>query len=163
MTAGYSDEATRWPGPGAAPWDAVVQPVVKLLQRMGFVVGGRYLLAVPARQSGILRSTLVTLLTVEGERYIVAERDGADWVLDARAAGRGILRRGRVDEHVALRELPVGERVAILRAFPRQAPGSVPAFTRRYGVRNEPEAFARLAVHCPVFRVDRRGGRGKEG
>jgi hypothetical protein len=127
-----------------------------LLQRLGFVVGAMSVLVAPSRQSGILRSTLVPLLTVGGERYVVAERDGLEWVLNVRAAGRGILRRGRVDEEVSLMELPVAERAPILRELPRQAPGSVAAFQRWHGIAADPEAFAGLAACCPVFRVERR-------
>jgi len=111
---------------------------------------------VPGRQSGILRSTPVSLLTVAGERYIVAGQDDADWVHNARAARRGILHRGRTEESVSLIELPVAERAAILREFPQLVPNGVPFFTRLYGVGADPEAFAGLADRCPVFRVERR-------
>ncbi len=130
--------------------------VVTLLQRMGFVVGGMHMLAVPARQSGILRSTPVSVLALDGQRYIVAADEDAEWVLDARARGRGMLRRGRVDEHVALIELPLAERMPILRALPRLMPGSARAIARRHGAFSDPDALAALAAHCPVFRVERR-------
>ena len=146
--------------PGRLPtWLKGVNRVIIGLQRLGFVVGSMHVLAVPGRQSGILRSTPVSLLTVDGHRYIVAGLDDADWVLNARAAGRGILHRGRTEEHVSLVELPVDERAPILRAFPRLVPQGVPFFTRLYGVTADPEAFARLAAHCPVFRVERRESR----
>jgi hypothetical protein len=53
-------------------------------------------------------------------------------------------------------EVPVLERVTILREFPRLVPQGVPFFTRLYGVTADPEAFAGLADRCPVFRVERR-------
>jgi hypothetical protein len=126
------------------------------LQRVGFVVGSMHVLAVPGRRSGVPRSTPVSLLTVEGQRYIVAGLEDADWVLNARVAGRGVLQRGRTDEMVSLVEVPVLERVTILREFPRLVPQGVPFFTRLYGVTADPEAFAGLADRCPVFRVERR-------
>ena len=115
-----------------------------------------HVLAVPGRHSGVFRSTPVSLLTVDGHRYIVAGLDDADWVLNARAAGRGMLRRGRTEEHVSLVELPVEDRAPILREFPRLIPQGVPFFTRLYGVSADPEQFAGLAETCPVFRVERR-------
>jgi hypothetical protein len=130
--------------------------IVTLLQRMGFVVGGMHVLAVPARQSGILRSTPVSVLEHAGQRYIVAADEGAEWVLDARARGRGVLRSGRVDEHIALIELPLAERIPILHALPRLMPGNARAIARRHGVSPDPDALATLAAHCPVFRVERR-------
>jgi deazaflavin-dependent oxidoreductase (nitroreductase family) len=129
---------------------------VMALQRLGFVIGTMHVLSVPGRRSGEFRSTPVSLLTVEDQRYIVAGLDGADWVLNARAAGRGMLRRGRTEEHVSLLELPVEDRARILRAFPQLVPQGVPFFTRLYGVTADPEQFAGLAAMCPVFRVERR-------
>jgi hypothetical protein len=141
---------------GIPSWLPLVNRLVMGLQRLGFVVGSMHVLAVPGRRSGVMRSTPVSLLTVEGRRYIVAGLDDADWVLNARAAGRGVLRRGRVDEDVSLSELPVEARAAVLREFPRLIPRGVPFFTRLYGVGADPEAFAGLADRCPVFRVERR-------
>jgi hypothetical protein len=130
--------------------------VVIALQRLGFVIGTMHVLSVPGRQSGVLRSTPVSLLAVEGQRYIVAGLDGADWVLNARVTGRGMLHRGRTEEHVSLIEIPVEERARILREFPRLVPQGVPFFTRIYRVTADPEEFAALAQTCPVFRVERR-------
>src|SRR5918997_29038 len=96
--------------------------VVTMLQRLGFVVGSMHVLAVPGRRSGVFRSTPVSLLTVDGDRYIVAGLDDADWVLNARVAGRGMLHRGRTEEHVSLVEFPVEDRARILREFPRLVP-----------------------------------------
>ena len=137
-------------------WLKGINRVIMALQRLGFVVGSMHVLAVPGRRSGVYRSTPVSLLTVDGNRYIVAGLDDADWVLNARAAGRGLLQRGRTEEHVSLIELPVEGRAPILREFPALIPQGVPFFTRLYGVTADPEAFAGLAATCPVFRVERR-------
>ena len=144
-------EAGRLPS-----WLKVVNRVVIALQRLGFVVGTMHVLAVPGRRSGVFRSTPVSLLTVDTHRYIVAGLDDADWVLNARVAGHGMLRRGRTEEHVSLVEFPVEERARILREFPRLVPQGVPFFTRLYGVTADPDQFAGLAETCPVFRVERR-------
>jgi hypothetical protein len=130
--------------------------VIMALQRLGLAVGSMHVLSVPGRRSRVFRSTPVSLLTVDNRRYIVAGLDDADWVLNARAAGRGMLRRGRTEEHVSLAEIPVEDRAPILREFPRLIPQGVPFSTRLYGVGADPEAFAALASTCPVFRVERR-------
>jgi hypothetical protein len=137
-------------------WLKSFNRVVMALQRLGFAIGTMHVLSVPGRQSGELRSTPVSLLTVEGQRYIVAGIDSADWVLNARAAGLGMLRRGRIEEYVSFIELPVQDRAPILREFPRLVPQGVPFFTRIYGVTADPAEFAGLAPTCPVFRVERR-------
>jgi deazaflavin-dependent oxidoreductase (nitroreductase family) len=136
-------------------WLKVLNPLVIALQRLGIAVGTMHVLTVPGRRSGVPRSTPVSLLALAGQRYIVAGLDNADWVLNARAAGRGLLRRGRVEEAVALVELPLDAREPVLRAFPRLVPHGVPFFTTIYGVTADPEDFARLAETCPVFRVAR--------
>jgi hypothetical protein len=151
VPANPTPEASRLPF-----WLPLVNRVVMALQRLGFVVGTMHVLTIPGRQSGIPRSTPVSLLAVDGQRYIVAGLDDADWVLNARAMRRGILHRGRTEEHVALSELPVTERAPILRQFPRLIPHGVPFFTRLYGVTADPEQFAALAERCPVFRVETR-------
>jgi hypothetical protein len=91
---------------------------------------------------------------VDGRRYIVAGLEGADWVKNARASGWAILARGRQEQRVGLVELPVGERVALLRASPREVPHGVQFFRQLHGVSGDPEEFAALAPRCPVFRVE---------
>lgn len=135
-------------------WLKPANRVIVALQRRGLAIGTMRLLSIPGRKSGVLRTTPVSPLTVGGKRYIVAGLEGSDWVKNARAAGRGILARGRESERVALVELPVEERAPILRAFPREVPRGVPLFRRLYGVTGDPAEFAALAPRCPVFRVE---------
>jgi hypothetical protein len=132
------------------PW---ANRLVGVLQRLGARTGTIHLLSVPDRISGRMRKTPVSLLTVNGQRYIVGGLEDADWVRNARAAGWGVLYYGRIEEPISLVELPVVDRAAILRQFPRLVPHGVPFFTRLYGVGADPEAFATLADRCPVFRV----------
>ena len=58
-----------------------------------------------------------------------------------------------LEERVALVELPVEKRDAVLRQFPREVPHGVQFFKRLYGVSGEPNEFAALAPRCPVFEV----------
>jgi hypothetical protein len=70
-------------------WLKFANPVIVALQRRGVVIGTMRLLAVPGRKSGQLRTTPVSPLMVEGERYIIAGLEEADWVKNARVAGWG--------------------------------------------------------------------------
>jgi hypothetical protein len=125
------------------------------LQRLGISVGTMRVLAIPGRTSGKLRATPVSPLTVAGHRYVIAGLgEDADWAKNARAAGWGVLSQGRRRERVALVELPVEERTAVLRAFPREVPHGVQFFTAVHGVTADPEQFAALATECPVFRLE---------
>ena len=75
---------------------------VVAIQRLGVSFGPMVLLSVPGRKSGRMRTTPVSPLTVKGRRYLVAVFVGADWVKNARAAGWGIIARGRKQERVLL-------------------------------------------------------------
>ncbi|RDJ94080.1 hypothetical protein B4Q13_17320, partial [Lacticaseibacillus rhamnosus] len=57
-------------------------------------------------------------------------------------------------ERVALVELPVEERGAILREFPVQVPHGTRFFESILGLPKDPEAYAAAAPKCPVFRID---------
>jgi hypothetical protein len=135
-------------------WLKLANPVIVAMQRRGVVIGTMRLLSVPGRKSCRLRTTPVSPLVVEGERYIVAGFEDADWVKNARVAGWGILARGRDKERVNLVELPLQERVPVLREFPRKIPNGVQFFRQLYGISGTPEEFEMLAPRCPVFRVE---------
>ena len=115
-------------------WLKPMNRAIIALQRLGLAIGTMRLLSVPGRKSGELRTTPVSPLTVDGKRYVVAGMEGADWVKNVRAAGWGVLARGRTEERVALVELPPEERGAILRRFPRKVPHGVRFFERRSGL-----------------------------
>ena len=143
---------------GSLPrWLKPANRLVIALQRLGVQMGTIHVLSVPGRKSETMRSTPVSLLTVGGTRYIVGGMADADWVQNARAAGWGILAYGRGHERVVLTELPVQERAAILREFPRLVPGGVQFFQRMYQLPSDPaalpDAFASLATSATVFRV----------
>lgn len=132
-----------------------VNRVIVGLQRMGLVIGTMRVLSVPGRATGRLRTTPVSPLTVDGQTYVVAGFEDADWVKNARVAGWGVLARGRRHQRVALTELPMAEREPILRAFPREVPHGVQFFVRTGIVDSpDPEGFAAAAGRCPVFRID---------
>lgn len=135
-------------------WLPLANRFVMWLQRRGIRTGTVHVLTVPGRISGAPRSTPVSVLFVEGRRYIVGGVDDADWVRNARIAGQGALAYGRKSENVRLIELEEVERGPILRAFPVEVPHGTQFFDRVHGVAPEPDEFARLADRCPVFRVE---------
>ncbi|MFG2652134.1 nitroreductase family deazaflavin-dependent oxidoreductase [Streptomyces sp. NPDC048436] len=128
--------------------------VVILFHRIGLPFGPMHLLTVPGRKSGLPRTTPVAPVIVHGTRYILQAYPDSDWVKNARAAGHGILTRGRRAQQVDLVELPEEERGAVLREFPGQNPRGVGAFVRN-GLVTSPraESFAEAAPRCPVFRA----------
>jgi hypothetical protein len=138
-------------------WLKTANRVVVALQHLGLAIGTMRVLEVPGRKSGRLHATPVSLLTVDGQDYLVGGLADADWVKNARAAGWGILGHGRHRERVALSELPVAERGDILREFPHKVPAGVQFFQQLYDLPKDPallpNAFASLAPVCSVFRI----------
>ena len=143
---------------GLPRWLKFANPVVVSLERLGLKLGTIHLLSVPGRKSGKLRTTPVSLMTIDGKRYIVGGLPDADWVKNAQASGWGILAYGRKTERVALVDLPVEARGPILREFPRLVPQGVNFFQQLYDLPKDratlPDAFAALAPTCPVFLLD---------
>jgi deazaflavin-dependent oxidoreductase (nitroreductase family) len=126
--------------------------VVIYLNRLGLSVGPMHLLTAPGRNSGLPRTTPVSPVVVDGTYYIVQAYPNSDWVKNARAAGHGLLTRGRNARAVDLAEIVEEQRGAILREFPAQNPRGVSAFLRSGVVDGEyPNSFAAAAARCPVF------------
>lgn len=127
------------------------------MSRLGMRFGGEspVVLTVPGRTSGAARSTPVTPMTLDGERYVVAGFPGADWVANVRAAGEATIARGRHVERVRMAELSPEDARPVLRAFPTEVPTGV-GFMKRAGLVTDgrPEEFEALAGRCAVFRLD---------
>src|SRR5258708_29258447 len=98
-------------------WLKFANRLIVAFNRLGGSFGIWSILSIPGRKTGKMRSTPVSVLHVNGQRYVVTGFE-TQWVKNARKASRGILSRARKQEQVALVELPVEERPPILREFP---------------------------------------------
>jgi deazaflavin-dependent oxidoreductase (nitroreductase family) len=128
--------------------------LIILLHHIGLPVGPTQLLTVAGRISGRPQTTPVAPVVVDGVPYVVQAYPNSDWVKNARAAGHGVLTRGRRRRPVELIEVPKDQRGAILREFPLQNPRGSRAFIRNGLIRSAtPDAFASAAPLCPLFRV----------
>ncbi|WP_228797818.1 nitroreductase/quinone reductase family protein [Nocardia nova] len=129
--------------------------VVVTAHRLGLPFGPIHLLTVAGRSTGIPRTTPVAPIQLDGVQYLVQAYPDAEWVKNARAAGRGVLARGRKSQIVDLVEVPEPQRHPVLRAFPVQNPRGAEAFVRNGLVESgSSESFADAAGRCPVFRVE---------
>jgi hypothetical protein len=122
------------------------------LLRRGFGPGPQRLLSVPGRRTGLLRTTPVAIVKVGGHRYIVAGWEVSDWVRNARVAGWGIIGRGRHTERVRLTEIPVNERLPIVREFARNVRGGRAFLTVAPDASDDD--FAKASANHPTFRLD---------
>lgn len=91
--------------------------LIRTLVRLGISVWGARELRVPGRTSGVMRSTVVNLLDLDGTRYLVAPRGTTEWVRNVRAAGGGELRVGRRSERFRAVEVPDADKIPVLRAY----------------------------------------------
>jgi deazaflavin-dependent oxidoreductase (nitroreductase family) len=128
--------------------------IMELFHGIGLPVGQIHLLRVRGRVSGRQYTNPVAPVRVDGTQYLLQAFPHSDWVKNVRAAGEGVLVRGRKQWHVRLVEVPAGERGPIVREFPRQVPVGVSIFVKNGLVEDgSPESFERAAGNIPVFRV----------
>ena len=139
--------------PNLPKWLKFANRLIIAINRLGIGFGTWYIISIAGRKTGKMRSTPISVLHVNGQRYVVTGFE-TQWVKNARKVGKGTLARGWKKEQVILVELPVEERPPILREFPRQVPHGVPFFEKLLNIPGDPDALAEAAPRCPVFRLD---------
>jgi len=135
------------------PGFRIANAVMTALLRRGVKAGSNVLLTVPGRKSGQPRTTPVTILEWNGERYLQSPFGDVDWVRNLRAAGRATLTRGRRTEPVAAVEVSPAEAAQVYKA----TIASYPALIKGY-FDVTPESpladFEReAALRHPMFRL----------
>jgi hypothetical protein len=100
-----------------------------------------------------VRTTPVNVLTVDGERYLVAPRGITQWVRNIRVAGQGDLTVGRRVETVVVDEVPDHAKPEILRAYLRRWKWEVGQFFDGVGPDASDEELLAFAAGYPVFRI----------
>jgi deazaflavin-dependent oxidoreductase (nitroreductase family) len=120
---------------------------------LGLSVWGSRVLEVPGRTTGQPRRTPVNLLSLEGERYLVAPRGETQWVRNLRASGGGRLLLGRHAEEFTASEVADEQKVPILRAYLKRWKAEVGAFFDGVGPDTPDEQMRAEAAKHPVFRI----------
>lgn len=132
-------------------WRRAVNWLVRGLLTANLGPPRTYLLSVPGRRSGQLRSTPVTLVEEGGRRWLVAPYGAVGWVHNARAAGWVILNRGGRSERVKIVELGPKESAPVLRTYIKQVPIVRPFFD--VAPASTLEAIETEASRHPVFQI----------
>lgn len=133
----------------------VANVLTKTLLRAGVKLVGfgapTYLLTVRGRTSGQPRTTPISVLEQEGNRYLMTPYGVVDWVRNLRAAGEATLTRGRRAEAIRATELPSGEASRVIQAFIQ----SGNPIGRFFGIPEgaSREEYERQALIHPVFLV----------
>lgn len=134
-----------------SPSRRALNSLVRPLARLGLTGPRTHVLTVPGRRTGRPWSTPVSLVELEGERYLVAPYGERNWVKNARVAGHVELRRGRRMERAAVEELAGERAVRVLRRYYASTP-----FTRRFfevDLDAPREEWLAAAPGHPVFRL----------
>jgi deazaflavin-dependent oxidoreductase (nitroreductase family) len=134
-------------------FDSAFNALVGRLTRWGISLKGSRVLEVRGRTSGEMRSTVVNLLTVEGERYLVAPRGETQWVRNVRVARTGRLRLGRRVEPFRAVELTDAEKPPVLRAYLKAWAWEVGRFFDGLEAASPDADVAAAAPGFPVFRI----------
>lgn len=152
MTDQCSPSLRHYRRPGGA--SRAANAAVRGLTRLGLSVWGSRVLEVPGRRTGVTRQTPVNLLVVDGRDYLVAPRGETEWVRNVRAnGGRLTLVLGRRRTGYLATEVPVTDRVPLLRAYLRRWAAEVGVFFDGVGADAPEEALAAVAGRHPVFRL----------
>jgi len=110
-------------------------------------------LEVPGRRTGRPTRFPLGMADLDGEWYLVSMLgEQSNWVQNVRSAnGRAVLRHGRA-RPCLLVEVPVGQRVPILRRYLRTVPGARPHIP--VTAQDPDSALAEVVARYPVFRVE---------
>jgi deazaflavin-dependent oxidoreductase (nitroreductase family) len=100
--------------------------------------------SIPGRKSGVLRKTSVIPVTVEGRMYVVSTRGDSDWVLNLKAAGEGVLKRGWRSKPFRAIEVAGDERQRVIAHYRRRVGAEVNQYF---------DKLPDLADH-PTFRLE---------
>jgi deazaflavin-dependent oxidoreductase (nitroreductase family) len=123
--------------------------VFRVLARAG--IGPAHLLTTRGRKTGRLRSNPVILVEHDNRRWLVAPYGAVSWVLNARAAGRVTLRRGRDVREYGIRPAGPAEAAPVLKRYVAVASATRPYFQ---AAKDSPvQAFAAEADRHPVFEL----------
>ena len=151
MTAAKTASNSNYNRPG---WFTrkVMNPFLNLLVRRGVSVWGARVLEHRGRRSGQPHHTPVNLLTIGTDEYLVAARGETEWVRNVRAAdGQLVLVLGRRRQARTAVEVPVADRVEILRSYLRRWKFEVGMFFDGVGPDSTDAEFAAIAAQHPVF------------
>ncbi len=110
-----------------------------------------YVLTTVGRRSGQERRNPVTVVELDGTRWLVAPYGVVPWVLNARAAGEVRLSRRFATTRYAVREVGPDEAGPVLKEYVSVARVPRPYFVAT--VDDPPEAFAREAAGHPVMEL----------
>ena len=119
--------------------------------RKGKMADNMYLLTTLGRKSGAERTTPVTLLFADGDRYVVSPYGNVGWVYNVRSSPLAEISRGGKKEEIALEELDPESAGPILKQYVQEV--SVVRSFFDAGPDSPVTDFIVEADRHPVFRI----------
>jgi len=86
----------------------VFNPIARRILNRGPLLGPNALITVRGRKSGLLRTTPIALVEIDGRRWVIGTFGDVNWVRNLRAAGKATLSVGQRRDEVTASEL-IGE------------------------------------------------------
>lgn len=134
--------------------DIAFMKAVRWLTEHGISLLGSRVLTVRGRKTGTPQQVPVNLLKLDGQRYLVAPRGVTQWVRNVRASGTAELRVGRRIEQVRLVDVPVDQRVPVLRVYLKRWGWEVGRFVPGLSASSSDADLEAAAPGIPAFRVE---------
>src|SRR5438445_10700822 len=124
----------------------------KSLLALGISFNGSTLITVPGRKTGVPRSTPITMVEFQGQRYVQSPFGSVDWVRNLRAAGKATLSWGRRHETVTVTALTPEQAAPVIKSMLPRAPKVIRDY---FDVTPESsfEEIIRDAPNHPMFAV----------
>jgi deazaflavin-dependent oxidoreductase (nitroreductase family) len=129
----------------------LINAVFRAMTSLGVGASYRYVLTVPGRRTGRLYSTPVDVITLDGERWLVAGYGPANWVRNVRVAGEVTLSRGRHAQQFKVEEAGATDAIPVLRKYISEIRVTRPYFDATQDSPDE-DVAAELPRHA-VFRL----------
>jgi deazaflavin-dependent oxidoreductase (nitroreductase family) len=95
----------------------LVNSLFRVMTGLGLGASYRHILTVPGRSTGRPYSTPVDIITIDGERWLVAGYGPANWVRNIRVAGEATLSRGHHTHRFKVEEVEATDAVPVLRKY----------------------------------------------
>jgi deazaflavin-dependent oxidoreductase (nitroreductase family) len=122
------------------------------LLALGISLNGTTLVTVPGRKTGRPHSTPITVVELDGQRYLQSPFGNVNWVRNLRAAGTATLSWGRRHETVSVTELTAEQAAPVIKSMLGKAPKIIQDY---FDVTPESslEEFIRDAPNHAVFAI----------
>lgn len=131
------------------PVPNIVNQVWSYLIRHGFAPKSMVLLTTTGRKTGRLHTTVVALVTQNGQDFLVAPYGEMNWVQNARAAQQVSLQHGKRTWTAKIEELPSHQSAPVLKKYLAEHIVTRPYFN--VGADAPVESFEQEASSHPVF------------